>query len=130
MQLVSVENADLPADLFKAPARGPPGLPYPEPDRSSHHAEAYIARGLPAPDRVWTGEEYTRAAAAIEKAAAGGPRPAAAARRAPKSGGVFSRIVNPANLEIARRGRRPGACASRSRGGITVGADQSSRPST
>ena len=98
-QLVSVENADLPADLFKAPAASARAAD-PEPDRSLS-AEAYIARGLPAPDRGWTGDEYTRAADVIEKVAAGdaGRLPRLGS---PKSGGVFSRIVNPANLDITQ----------------------------
>lgn len=117
-QLVSIENADLPADLFKAPAAAARAA-NPEPDRSLT-TEAYISRGLPAPDRGWTGDEYTRAADAIEKVAAGD---AARLPRigSPKSGGVFSRMVNPANLEIAEAKVLDPGLRLQLEGGITIG---------
>jgi hypothetical protein len=61
----------------------------------------YIEKGLPAPDRLWTGLDYGRVAEFLESLAA------ADATQLPRlnsatSGGVFGRIVSADNLNLLR----------------------------
>lgn len=63
--------------------------------------EEYLAAGLPAHDRSWSGHDALRAAAALEKLSQGAPQ------RLPRSGSIrsgtlFARLVSPQNLELHR----------------------------
>ncbi|MBK9064965.1 MAG: hypothetical protein IPL89_17535 [Acidobacteria bacterium] len=101
-QLVSVENADLSPDLFRAPeppasaATPPPRAAAPAPDRSIT-LEGWALRGMPDPGRPWTGADYDAAAGLLESVAKEG------AARLPRgtsanSGPLFRRLVDPENL--------------------------------
>ncbi len=71
-----------------------------QPVDHSLNVAAYIAKGLPAPDRSWTGDDYSRAAAILKPLADSDftqlPRVGSAA-----SGAVFSRFVSLDNLALA-----------------------------
>lgn len=126
-QLVSVENADLSPDLFRAPEPpAPPAAPparaaAPAPDRSIT-LEGWTLRGMPDAGRPWTGADYAAAAGLFEAAAkedAGRlPRDAS-----PDSGALFRRLVDPANLAAVRG---PGDVEERAKAGagILAGVDR------
>jgi hypothetical protein len=72
--------------------------PIPAADRSLAPSE-YIARGMPAHDRNWTGDDYERAAAVLKELAAADP--ATLPRRASsRSGLLFARMTSTRNLEL------------------------------
>ena len=128
-RLVSVASADLPAELFRAPAPGPPeapGIPPPAPAATasgrSISAEGWAQRGMPDPGRPWTGEDYDAAATLLEAVA---KEDAARLPRetSPDTGALFRRIVNPANLAPVREGG-PADARARAGAGILAGADR------
>lgn len=130
IRLVSVENAALPPDLFRATA---PAAPAPEsaPKTPAGAGEtagrslslaAWAARGMPDAGRVWTGADYDAAAGLLEAAA----REDAA--RLPREGGadsgaLYRRFVDPANLAPVR-GPGPADERARAGAGILAGADR------
>jgi hypothetical protein len=75
------------------------GAPAPPADHSLAE-DAYIARGVPAPDRAWSGEDYLRAATLLKGLAEADytelPR-----LRSPTSGALFARLVAAENIQMA-----------------------------
>lgn len=71
-----------------------------QPPDNSLPASEYIAQGLAAPDRSWTGEDYSRAVVVLKKVAEADvttlPRVGSA-----KSGSTFERLVSPDNIALA-----------------------------
>jgi hypothetical protein len=135
-QLVSVENADLPPDLFRtreetAPAAAAPSPPdrktapsrTPPPDRSIT-LEGWALRGMPDAGRPWTGADYGVAARLFEAAAKGDPAQLPR-ETSPDSGALFRRLVDPANL-AALRGPAPVGERARDGAGILAGVDRTS----
>lgn len=120
-QLVSVENADLPPDLFRAPeppappAASRPSATGPAPDRTIT-LEGWALRGMPDAARPWTGADYDAAASLLETVAkedaARLPRESSAASRV-----LYRRFVDPGNLAPLRG---PGAADERARAGAGV----------
>jgi hypothetical protein len=125
VQLVSVENADLSPELFRAPEPPAPAAA-PSPRAAAQDRaitlEGWALRGMPDPGRPWTGADYEAAAGLFEAAAkedAGRlPRDASA-----DSGALFRRLVEPANLAAVRG---PGAVEERAKAGagILAGVDR------
>ena len=127
-QLVSVENADLSPDLFRAPeppapaaAPSPPAAAAPAPDRTIT-LEGWALRGMPDAGRPWTGADYDAAAGLLESVAKED------AARLPKetsanSGPLFRRFVDPVNLAPLRGA---GAVDARAKAGagILAGVDR------
>jgi hypothetical protein len=104
-QLVSVEDAGLPPDLFRAPE---PPAPAARPPAASARdrtitLEEWTRRGMPDAGRPWTGADYDAAATLLEallkEDAARLPRGSSAA-----SGALARRFVDPANLGAVRGG--------------------------
>ena len=125
-RLVSVETADLPADLFRAPVPpGPPPAPAPAlppaPERTIT-LEGWALRGMPDAGRVWTGADYEAAAGLLEGVAREDasrlPRGAS-----PASGALYRRFVDPANLGPAR-GNGTLDARARAGAGVLAGADR------
>jgi hypothetical protein len=86
----------------------PDAAPLPVPDDASLEAVAYVDLGVPAPDRLWSGEDYQRAAKAL--AALEDRDPAQLPRYAsPRSGAVFARMTDGGNFAIATDGALPPA---------------------
>jgi hypothetical protein len=75
-----------------------------EADRSLTTAE-YIARGMPDPARTWSGQEYAEAAKVLTSLATtdAGLLPR---YQSPKSGEVFARLTDKANLTLLRDRKR------------------------
>ena len=127
-RLVSVENADLPADLFRAPAAGPPATPGPPASTRAAAAdrsiplERWATRGMPDPGRAWAGADYEAAATLLEAAAKEDatllPR-----ETSPDSGALFRRLVNPENLAPAQ-GSGPADARAKAGAGVLAGADR------
>ena len=127
-QLVSVETADLPADLFKAPAPpgpaaapSPPPAAAPAPDRTIT-LEGWALRGMPDAGRAWTGADYDAAASLLEGVAKEDasrlPREASAA-----SGALYRRFVDPENLAPAR-GKGSVDARAKAGAGVLAGVDR------
>lgn len=125
-QLASVESADFPPDVFRAPeppgpaaAPSTPAAPAPSPAVT---LEGWALRGMPDPGRPWTGADYEAAAGLFEAAAKEDagllPRDAS-----PDSGALFRRLVDPANLAAVRG---PGEVEERAKAGagILAGVDR------
>jgi hypothetical protein len=69
------------------------------PKTDSEKAEPYIAKGMPAPDRPWMSKDYSAAARLLGEIKADGGLALPRLRDDP-SGGVFARMVDPANLRM------------------------------
>lgn len=86
--------------LFSGGLQAESGASSQIPPDNSLESGAYIAEGLPPYDRVWAGEDYAEAAAALKKIAEAKlthlPRV-----NSPRSGAVFARMVSPDNLALA-----------------------------
>ena len=67
-------------------------------DRSLMDAE-YIALGIPAPSRTWSGADMKSAATALSKLAQTDPGKLPRFK-SPRSGGIFARMTDPANLKL------------------------------
>jgi len=100
--LVSVETKDVPTDFFVPPpaalsASAPARIRSVRAQDHSLDIAAYAALGIPPPDRPWGGDEYGRAEKVLKTLAARDatqlPR-----RGSPRSGRLFSRMVDPDNL--------------------------------
>ncbi len=127
-RLVSVESADLPSDLFRAPAPvplppDPQAAPAPaaaSPSDRSTPLEEWTKRGMPDVSRPWTAADYDSAARLLEAAAREDPATLPKEGSA-VSGTLFRRFVDPGNLASLRSAGAPDARA-RAGAGILSGA--------
>ena len=108
LRLVSVENADLPPDLFRPPVSRAADRTIP--------LEEWARRGMPDPGRPWSPDDYTGAVALLEAAAKESPA------RLPRgssalSGALYRRVVDPANLGAVRA---TGPLDERARAGAAI----------
>jgi hypothetical protein len=118
LRLVSVENADLPPDLFRPPvSRAAP----PAADRTIP-LEEWARRGMPDAGRAWSPDDYTGAATLLEAAAKESPALLPRGSSA-LSGALYRRLVDPANLG-AVRGTGPLDERARSGAAILSGVDR------
>lgn len=78
--------------------RSPAPAPITVPADVSMTAAEYLDLGIPAADREWTGDEWTRAAKGLAEAAAKGKLPRF---ESPKSGALFARMTSLENLGLA-----------------------------
>jgi hypothetical protein len=97
LRLVSVENADLPPDLFRPPV---PRAASPAADRTIP-LEEWARRGMPDAGRAWSPDDYTGAATLLEAAAKESPALLPRGSSA-LSGALYRRLVDPANLGAVR----------------------------